>query len=99
MNRKLVGANMRNPAVDHDWLALHREEVLDPHQQIIDPHYHMWDRPGWRYLPPDMLRDIHDGRRIVATVHVEDDAGYRSYGRTDMRPVGETEIMAGFGRA
>ncbi len=85
---------MRNPAVDHDWLALHREEALDPHQQIIDPHHHMWDRPGWRYLPPDMLRDIHDGHRIVATVHVEDEAGYRSYGPTDMRPLGEDIVEA-----
>ncbi|MCO5065266.1 MAG: amidohydrolase family protein [Rhizobiaceae bacterium] len=99
MKDRTIGANMRNPSVDHDWLALRREDVLEPDQRIIDAHHHMWDRPGWRYLPPDMLLDIHDGHRVVATVHVEDEAGYRSYGPADMRPVGETEIMAGLGHA
>ncbi len=99
MEPNLIGANMRNPAVDHDWLALLREDVLDPDQRIVDSHHHLWDRPGWRYLPPDLLMDMGDGHNVIATIHVEDDAGYRSYGPEAMRAVGETEIMAGLGRA
>ena len=36
-------------AVREDWLAARQEEILDPAQVIIDPHHHLWDRPGWRY--------------------------------------------------
>jgi hypothetical protein len=29
-----------------DWLALRREEVIDPERPIVDPHHHLWDRDG-----------------------------------------------------
>ncbi len=28
------------------WLDRHREEVLEPELPIVDPHHHLWDRPG-----------------------------------------------------
>jgi len=27
-----------------DWLALRKEETIDPTRPIIDPHHHLWDR-------------------------------------------------------
>lgn len=28
-----------------DWLADIKEEVLEPHLPICDPHHHLWDYP------------------------------------------------------
>ena len=33
-----------------DWLALRDEEIIDPARPIVDPHHHLWDRDGQRYL-------------------------------------------------
>jgi len=33
-----------------DWLALRKEEVIDPARPIVDPHHHLWDRGGQRDL-------------------------------------------------
>jgi hypothetical protein len=44
--------------VREDWLAATQEDILDPGQLIIDPHHHLWDRPGWRYLLDEMLADL-----------------------------------------
>jgi L-fuconolactonase len=38
---------------------------------IVDPHHHLWDRPGWRYLLDDLLLDTNSGHNIVATVFVQ----------------------------
>ena len=93
-----IGADVINLPVDHEWLALHDEEVLDPDLPIVDAHHHLWDRPGSRYMPPDLLADIAGGHRVTATVYVENHASYRSYGPVEFRPVGETEVMATIGR-
>ena len=37
-------------AVRQDWLDRRPEAILEPELPIIDPHHHLWDRPGWRYL-------------------------------------------------
>src|ERR1700676_1592526 len=37
-----------------DWLALRKEEIIDPERPIVDPHHHLWDRGGARYLIEDM---------------------------------------------
>jgi hypothetical protein len=31
-----------------DWLALRKEEIIDPQRPIVDPHHHLWDRGGLR---------------------------------------------------
>lgn len=49
-----------------DWLALHTEEILEPDLPIVDPHHHLWERPGNRYLLPDLLADTGTGHRIDA---------------------------------
>ena len=42
----------RHVAVREAWLAQVEEEVLDPALPIVDPHHHLWDNPGERYLLP-----------------------------------------------
>ena len=82
-------------AVRDDWLAQGREEALDPGQRIVDPHHHLWDRPGWRYLLDDILADIRTGHDVRATVMVQARAMHRAEGPEAMKPVGETEFANG----
>ena len=78
-----------------DWLARHTEPILEPELPIIDPHHHLWIRPGSRYLADDLLADINSGHNIVATVYVQAQSMYRQSGPPEMRPVGETEFVNG----
>ena len=82
-------------ALKPDWLALHREEVLEPELPIIDPHHHLWDHPGNPYLLPQLEADLGCGHRIVATVFVECRAMYRASGPVEMKSLGETEFVNG----
>ena len=75
-----------------EWLGRWREEILDPGLPIVDPHHHLWDRPGWRYLFDDLLADLASGHNIVATVFVEARAMYRADGPEALRPVGESRV-------
>ncbi len=81
--------------VRQSWLDRRREPVLDPDLPIIDPHHHLWDRPGWRYLLDELLADTGSGHNIVATVFVQARAMYRGTGPVELRPVGETEFANG----
>ena len=78
-----------------DWLALHSEEILDPARPIVDPHHHLWDRGGQRYLIEEMAADIASGHDIVATVYVDCRSMYRADGPEAFRPVGEVEFANG----
>jgi len=82
-------------AIRPDWLEASAEEALDPTQRIVDPHHHLWDRPGWRYLLDDILADIRSGHDIRATVFVQARAMHRIDGPDAMQPVGETEFANG----
>ncbi len=77
------------------WHALIEEPALEPEIPIIDPHHHLWDRPGNRYLLHDYLEDAGCGHDIRATVFVECGAMYRADGPAEMKPVGETEFING----
>jgi predicted TIM-barrel fold metal-dependent hydrolase len=77
------------------WLALHREEVIDPRRPIVDPHHHLWDRGGQRYLIEEISEDIASGHNIIATVYVEARSMYRAGGPEAFRPVGEVEFANG----
>ncbi len=82
--------------IREDWLATTTEAILDPGQRIIDPHHHLWDRGGWRYLLDEMLADIRSGHDVRATVLVQSSRSMsRADGPVEMRPVGETEFAAG----
>src|SRR5215472_10932780 len=83
-----------NP-IRRDWLERRAEPVLEPDLPIIDPHHHLWQRPGWRYMLEDLLLDTGSGHNIVATVFMEARSMYRDQGPEEMRPVGETEFANG----
>jgi predicted TIM-barrel fold metal-dependent hydrolase len=78
-----------------DWLALREEQVLDPSRRIVDPHHHLWDRGGQRYLLDELTSDIASGHNVIATVYVEARSMYRANGPEAFRPVGEVEFANG----
>src|SRR5215467_636855 len=92
-------ASAQQPAplspVRQDWLDRHKEPALEPELPIVDPHHHMWVRPGYRYMLDDFLADAGTGHNIVATVFVEASSMYRNSGPVEMRPVGEMEFVNG----
>jgi hypothetical protein len=81
--------------VRQDWLDRHKEPALEPELPIVDPHHHLWVRPGYRYMLDDFLADTGTGHNIVATVFVQANSMYRDSGPIEMRPVGETEFVNG----
>src|ERR1700692_2247344 len=81
--------------IRREWLDRRREPILEPELPIIDPHHHLWQRPGWRYLLEDLLLDTGSGHNIVATVYMEARSMYRERGPEEMRPVGEVEFANG----
>ena len=80
-----------NPA----WLALRQEEIIEPGLEIADPHHHLWDRPGHRFLIDQLLADTNSGHNIAQTVFIECGSMYRADGPAEMKPVGETEFVNG----
>src|SRR6202051_4069045 len=78
-----------------DWLAQRKEEVIDPARPIVDPHHHLWDRGGQRYLIEDIAADIASGHNVIATVYVEARSMSRAGGREALRPVVEVEFANG----
>jgi L-fuconolactonase len=97
-------------ADNHAWLALTREDALEPALPIVDPHHHLWHFPEQvgslagsltrrypedRYLLEELLADTGEGHNVVATVFVECTAFYRAHGPQALRPVGETEFVNG----
>ncbi len=81
---------------DETWLAgAMKEPVLDPDLPIIDTHHHLWERPDHRYLLHEFLADVQSGHNVVATVFLQCHAMYRADGPEELRPVGETEFVAG----
>ncbi|MBS7791662.1 amidohydrolase family protein [Roseococcus sp. SDR] len=82
--------------VREEWLATRAEAALDPAQPIIDPHHHLWDQPGWRYLLDELLADLRSGHDVRATVYVQSARSMlRAEGPPEMRAVGETEFANG----
>jgi len=78
-----------------DWLAQHTEAIIDPARPIVDPHHHLWDRGGLRYMFEDMADDVASGHNILATVYVDCRSMYRASGPEAFRPVGEVEFANG----
>jgi predicted TIM-barrel fold metal-dependent hydrolase len=78
-----------------DWLAQYSEEIIDPQRPIVDPHHHLWDRGGLRYMIEEMSGDIASGHNVIATVYVDCRSMYRANGPEAFRPVGEVEFANG----
>ncbi|MEN9807145.1 MAG: hypothetical protein RL756_1665 [Pseudomonadota bacterium] len=77
------------------WLAQVQEEIIEPDLPICDPHHHLWDHPGSRYLLDELLADTGSGHNVVSTVFVECASMYRADGPAAEQPVGETEFVNG----
>lgn len=81
------------------WLAQVAEEIIEPARPIVDPHHHLWHGNRWTkgapYLLDDLWADTQSGHNIQKTVFVECRSNYREDGPEHLRPVGETEFVAG----
>src|SRR5258708_15625952 len=89
------------------WLAkAPPEPIIEPDLPIIDTHHHLWHRtggargeswevPAYRYLIHEFLADCATGHNIVGSVFLQCHSMYRATGPEPMRPVGETEVVAG----
>jgi L-fuconolactonase len=77
-----------------EWLNKTVESAIEPEIEICDPHHHLWDFPGSRYLVEELLADASGGHKITKTVFVECRTSYRTSGPVEMKPVGETEFVA-----
>ena len=77
-----------------EWLAKTVEQAIEPELEICDPHHHVWEYPGSRYLLEELLQDFDSGHNIVSTVFVECLQKYREQGPETLKPVGETEFVA-----
>lgn len=76
------------------WIERTREEALEPELPIIDPHHHLWNRRGNRYVLDDLIADLA-GQNVRQTVFVECSAMYRAAGAEEFKVVGETEWVQG----
>jgi hypothetical protein len=56
---------------DPAWWAQRKEEILEPALEIVDPHHHLWDRGGHRYLLDQLLADTGSGHNITQSVRPE----------------------------
>lgn len=79
---------------------IEKEEILEPGLPICDPHHHLWDFPGSRYMLEELMADIGPadgvrGHKVESTVFVECTSFYRADGPEPLKVVGETEAMAG----
>lgn len=90
-----AGTNAATNVVRQEWLDRHKESILEPELPIIDPHHHLWVRPGSRYLLDEFLLDVNTGHNLVATVFVQARSMYRDSGPVELRPVGEAEFVNG----
>ena len=81
------------PLPNAAWLERLTEEILEPGLPIVDPHHHLWDHPGSRYLLDDLVADVDSGHNIVATVFIQCGSGYRTSGPEEMRSIGESEFV------
>ena len=77
------------------WLKQVIETVREPDLPICDPHHHLWDYPGQRYMLDEMLDDVGSGHNICSTVFVECGSMYSADVLGPMNTVGETEFVQG----
>src|SRR5262249_27899971 len=80
--------------IDHRWLGQVVEPILEPSRPIIDPHHHLWDQPGHRYLVDELAADLRDGHRVCGTVYIEASSFYDQAAAPELRSLGETREVA-----
>jgi predicted TIM-barrel fold metal-dependent hydrolase len=74
------------------WLSLTQEGPLEPEMPICDPHHHLWDKSGRRYLTKQLLADIAKGHNVVSTVFVESGSVEKAGNSGKSRPELETKF-------
>ena len=64
---------------------------------IVDAHHHLWDydSPYGRYDLPELLADTAGVDGVTETVFIDCGSNYRTEGPEALKPVGETEWVAG----
>ncbi len=80
---------------DGKWHEQIVEDPIEPELPICDPHHHLWDHPGSRYLLDEVLEDINTGHNVVSTVFVECNSMFNADVPEKLAPVGETEFVQG----
>jgi predicted TIM-barrel fold metal-dependent hydrolase len=82
--------------IREDWLASVDEEVIDPERRIVDPHHHFFVETELfpHYRLEDLWADTAT-HNVVQTVFAQCGECYRKDGPEALRPVGETEWVAG----
>lgn len=78
-----------------EWLSLRTEAAIDPTQQIIDPHHHLWNRNDSTYLANELLADTGNTHNVTHTVFVECRSKWDRTAEPHLAPVGETRFVAG----
>ena len=76
-----------------DWLALRREEAIEPDLPIVDPHHHIWEWLG--YGLDAFLADLTAGHNVRATVHLESGLARDPSDLPHLQAVGETRYLMG----
>src|SRR5262249_19986027 len=69
--------------------------VFDSACPSLDPHHHLWDRPNYRYLFPELLADVGSGHNIRGTCYEQAREIYRAAGPEELKSLGETEFVSG----
>lgn len=77
-----------------EWLALRCEAAIEPDLAIVDPHHHLWDRGGSKYLAEQLLIDTNTGHNVVQTVFVDCMSKYDRSAKPHLQSVGETVFAA-----
>lgn len=63
--------------------------------EIVDSHHHLWDRPGFPYLLPQILEDLAGAHRVTQTVFIQCNAMLRAGADPSEAVLGETEFANG----
>ena len=104
MMPQIINSEIHMPYGGNDWLALTKEEIIEPDLPICDPHHHFWDYrsiriPYQRYLLHELIADISSGHNVKSTVFIETTAMYKLDGPVELRSVGEVEFVQGLAAA
>lgn len=96
---KVDGAWIPRMAARDEWLALHREDIIEPAREIVDPHHHLWQRLGHVYEMAELAADTSSGHRVVETVYMECRSYYDPASVDPFAPVAETKQVAAMAKA
>lgn len=78
-----------------DWLASHKEEIIEPERRIIDPHHHLWHWSAYKpYLLQQLWADTGSGHNIEKTVYIECGWSYRKDGPDHLKSLSESAFVA-----